>query len=61
MKDAPHPPYSPDLGPSDFYRFGYLKECLAGLSFQNAGELLESGQGLLDGIEKVSLQTVFPE
>jgi histone-lysine N-methyltransferase SETMAR len=22
---APHPPYSPDLAPSDFFRFGHLK------------------------------------
>jgi histone-lysine N-methyltransferase SETMAR len=25
MKSAPHPPYSPDLAPSDFYIFGYVK------------------------------------
>jgi histone-lysine N-methyltransferase SETMAR len=33
MKSAPHPPYSPDLVPSDFYLFGYVKRCLARLSF----------------------------
>jgi hypothetical protein len=31
MKSAPHPPYSPDLAPSDFYLFGYVNRCLAGL------------------------------
>jgi hypothetical protein len=25
MKQAPHPPYSPDLAPSDFFLFGYVK------------------------------------
>jgi histone-lysine N-methyltransferase SETMAR len=30
-KSAPHPPYSPDLVPSDFYLFGYVKRCLTGL------------------------------
>jgi histone-lysine N-methyltransferase SETMAR len=30
MKRAPHPAYSPDLAPSDFYLFGYLKQVLAG-------------------------------
>jgi histone-lysine N-methyltransferase SETMAR len=31
MKSVPHPPYSPDLVPSDFYLFGYVKRCVAGL------------------------------
>lgn len=26
MKRAPHPAYSPDLAPSDFYLFGFLKK-----------------------------------
>jgi histone-lysine N-methyltransferase SETMAR len=30
MDQAPHPPYSPDLAPSGFYLFGYLKERLQG-------------------------------
>jgi hypothetical protein len=28
-KSTPHPPCSPDLPPSDFYLFGYVKRCLA--------------------------------
>jgi hypothetical protein len=32
MKSAPHLLYSPDLGPSEFCLFGYVKRCLAGLS-----------------------------
>jgi hypothetical protein len=31
MKSAPYPPYSFDLAPSQFYLFGYVKRCLAGL------------------------------
>ena len=30
----PHPPYSPDLAPSDFHVFGPLKEAMGGKSFQ---------------------------
>jgi hypothetical protein len=37
MKSVPHPPYSPDLAPLDFYLFGYVKRCFAGLSFEDAG------------------------
>jgi histone-lysine N-methyltransferase SETMAR len=29
----PHPPYSPDLVPSDFHLFGPLKESLRGCKF----------------------------
>lgn len=31
----PHPPYSPDLSPSDFYLFGPLKKSLKGVNFEN--------------------------
>jgi histone-lysine N-methyltransferase SETMAR len=40
MKSAPHPPYSPDLAPSDFCLFGYVKRCFAGLSFMDSDQLL---------------------
>jgi histone-lysine N-methyltransferase SETMAR len=52
MKSAPHPPYSPDLAPSDFYLFGSVKRCLAGLSFEDADQLLTAIEGVLEGIEK---------
>jgi hypothetical protein len=52
MKLAPHPPYSADLAPSDFYLFGYVKRCLAGLSFEDADQLLAAVEGVLDDIEK---------
>jgi hypothetical protein len=31
MEKAPHPPYSPDLDPLDFFLFGHAKECCAAL------------------------------
>jgi hypothetical protein len=61
MKSAPHPPYSPDLAPSDFYLFGYVKICLAGLSFEDADQLLAGVEGAIEGIEKMTLQAVFLE
>jgi histone-lysine N-methyltransferase SETMAR len=36
---TPHPPYSPDLAPSDFFLFGHVKEHLEGMvspSFEDA-------------------------
>lgn len=38
----PHPPYSPDLAPSDFYLFGPLKNALRGHKFQSDEAVIES-------------------
>jgi hypothetical protein len=35
----PHPPYSPDLTPSDYHLFRSLSNNLRGVSFNNRGEL----------------------
>jgi hypothetical protein len=61
MKSAPHPPYFPDLASSDFYLFGYAKRCLAGLLFEDGYQLLAVVEGILESIEKVTLQVVFLE
>jgi hypothetical protein len=61
MKLTPHPPYSPDLAPSDFYLFGHVKRCLAGLPFDDADRLLATIEGFIEGIEKVTLQAIFLE
>jgi hypothetical protein len=61
MKSAPHPPCSPDLAPLDFYLFGDVKRCLAGLSFEDADQLLAAVEGVLECIEKVTVQAVFLE
>jgi hypothetical protein len=52
MKSPPHPSCCLDLAPSDFYLFGYAKRCLAGLSFEDADQLLAAVEGILEGIEK---------
>jgi hypothetical protein len=61
MTSAPHSPYSPDLAPPGFYLFGYVKRCLAGLSFDDADQFLAAVEGVIEGIEKVTLQAVFLE
>jgi hypothetical protein len=61
MKSAPHPPHSLDLTPSDFYVFEYVKRCLPGFSFEDADQLLAAVEGVLESIEKVTLQAVFLE
>jgi histone-lysine N-methyltransferase SETMAR len=38
----PHPPYSPDLAPSDFYLFQKLKTKLRGIRFENYEGVMEA-------------------
>ena len=38
----PHPPYSPDLAPSDFHVFGPLKEAMGGKSFRPDKEVQQA-------------------
>jgi hypothetical protein len=59
LKSAPHSPYSPDLAPSDFALFGDVKRCLADLSFEDPDQLLAAVEGVLEGIDTVTLQAVF--
>jgi len=40
----PHPPYSPDLTPSDFHVFGPLKEAMGGKSFRSDEEVQQALQ-----------------
>jgi hypothetical protein len=61
MKSAPHPPFSPDLVPSDFYLFRDVSRCLAGLLFEDVDQLLAAVEGVLEGIENMTLQAVFLE
>jgi transposase len=36
---VPHPPYSPDLAPCDFFFFSRLKSTLKGKRFQDIAEI----------------------
>jgi histone-lysine N-methyltransferase SETMAR len=40
----PHPPYSPDLAPSDFHLFGSLKDVIRGKRFGSNDEVIEEGK-----------------
>jgi histone-lysine N-methyltransferase SETMAR len=46
MEKAPHPPYLPDLAPSEFFLFGHIKRMLCGRAFGSSGELLSAVGGL---------------
>jgi hypothetical protein len=61
MKRALHPPYSPDLAPSDFFLFGYMKRKLMGYRAESGSELLVRISVILAAIPADVLNAVFPE
>jgi len=48
----PHPPYSPDLAPSDFWLNPFLKESLAGRSYSTRSALGSGINQCLKGVPK---------
>jgi hypothetical protein len=61
MKQAPHPPYSPDLSPSDFFLLGYVKGKLMGYCAETPSELLVRIRVILAEIPRETLKAVFLE
>lgn len=61
FKRPPHPPYSPDLAPSDFYLFGNVKRKLEGHSFKSREDLFEKLLEILNEISKEERFKAFEE
>jgi histone-lysine N-methyltransferase SETMAR len=61
MEQAPHPPYSPDLPPSDFFLFGYVKGKLMRYRTERPSELLVRIRVILAEIPRESLNAVSLE
>jgi histone-lysine N-methyltransferase SETMAR len=59
LVSASHPPYSPDLVPSDFYSFGKVKNLLIGKKFASSDELLHEISQILEAIGRDGLDAVF--
>ena len=57
----PHPPYSPDLAPSDFFLFGYIKGKCKGKRFNSTNELIEFINDVFYEIPKPVIISVFDE
>ena len=56
---TPHPAYSPDLAPSDFYLFGTLKTRIKGVRFRSSDEIKEWIVEQFDEIPSDELRRVF--
>jgi histone-lysine N-methyltransferase SETMAR len=50
IERAPHPPYSPDLTPSDLWIFGHVKALLVGQTFDEREQLPEAMTQFLNEI-----------
>ena len=61
FKRAPHPPYSPDIAPSDFFLFGYVKERLKGRSFKKKDDLFGAIFSIIEVIPSELKYKVFEE
>jgi hypothetical protein len=59
LMHVPHPLYSPDSVPSDFWIFGRIKTGLAGSNFAEPEELLEDIREFMEGISAAELTAVF--
>lgn len=57
----PHPPYSPDLAPADFFLFGVLKQRMRGRCFKSLDEALEVLGQFIAEIEKKTWHSAFDE
>jgi len=56
-----HPPYSPDLAPSDFFLFGFLKNLASGHCFSDRNELVAFLEFQMRNIQKSTFEKVFNE
>jgi len=61
MTTVPHPPYSPDLAPSDFFLFPRMKRDLKGKRFQNVEEVREKMTEALKAITLQEFQNCFEQ
>jgi hypothetical protein len=61
MKQSPHPPYSPDLVPSDFFLFGYVKGKPMGYRAEIPSEFLVRIRVILVEIPRETLNEIFLE
>jgi hypothetical protein len=59
MVVVPHPPYSPDLAPSDFFLFPKVYIELRGRRFDTVEEIQAETQTLLNTLTKKHFQDAF--
>jgi hypothetical protein len=61
IEPAPHPTYSPDLSPCDFWLFGTIKHNMKDREFQSQQEILSAVAKLWNDLTFADVQRVFQE
>jgi hypothetical protein len=61
MAVIPHPPYSPDLAPCDFFLFPKMKLKLEGRRFDTTEEIQTESPRMLDTLTEKDFQEEFPK
>ena len=61
MTALSNPPYSPDLIPSDFFKFPWMKKVLKGKRFADVEEVKQKTAEALKGIEINELKNCFKQ
>jgi hypothetical protein len=56
MTVVPHPPYSPDLAPCDFFLFPKLKMKLKERRFQTVAEIQAESPAILNTLEEIDFK-----
>jgi histone-lysine N-methyltransferase SETMAR len=59
LRQVPHPPYSPDISPCDFWLFGYLKGKLAGKTLHSEDDVIRVVSCILGQIPKEMFQNAM--
>ena len=59
IKSVPHPPYSPDLAPCDFWLFPKLKENLRGCRYETIEETKEAVTKVIDMLTQEDFHGAF--
>ncbi|UYV82745.1 hypothetical protein LAZ67_22000716 [Cordylochernes scorpioides] len=57
----PHPPYSPDIAPCDFFFFPKLKMTLKGRRFSSSSEVIKNLTVELNKLRKIDFQLAFQQ
>ena len=59
IKIVPHPPFSPDLAPCDFWLFPKLKENLRGCCYETIEEMKENVTKVIDTLTQEDFHGAF--
>jgi hypothetical protein len=59
LKRLPHPPYSPNISPSDFYLFRKVESAPIGPEISDEIALFEAVTEILNSISDAELQSIF--